>query len=529
MQNDVSVLGSKFQVGPGVSGGIGEDHRFMSNSPLVVLDSQGTAQPRLAAEVPSREQGTWTLNPDGTMATTWRLRPSAVWHDGQPVTPRDLVFALQVYLDPEIAVVNRHPERLVDRIDPLDDQTFTIYWKQPYVWANRLLGEQLEPLPEHLLGPLYGRGDKVAFQNAPFWTSTSYVGNGPYVLVDRVEGVERIYRAFDRYYLGRPRIDEVIVRFLSDQNTVLANVLSGAVDATTSSTLNQQSGAILKQEWDRTGEGRLLDTLSSFIFGEFQHHPERAQPSALLDSRVRRAISHGIDRVALNEVSSTGRAPTPEVPMHPDDPLYPRVLQAISSYPFDPGRALNLLEEGGWSKRGDRLTDANGEPFRLDIKTVARSDNELRVRIMASYLSALGMEISQTVLSVAEDADREQRARFPGMGLHTVSTMEVPEGLADFTSEECARPENRFAGRNRRCWSNPEFDRLFRFATSTLDERVRAESTVQMLKLLTEDAAIVPLTYSIHNMAVRKGLVGPVPRWHAQRGTTWNIHEWRWS
>lgn len=529
VQNDVSVLATKLQVGPGVSGGVGHDLSALSNSPLVVLDGQGMPQPRLAAELPSREQGTWTIHPDGTMATTWRIRPNARWHDGQPVTSRDFAFALQVYLDPEVAVIHRNPERLVERIEAVDDATFIIHWNQFYRSANRLIVEELEPLPEHILAAVYERGDKTGFQNASFWTTPSYVGNGPYVLTDRTEGIQRVYRAFDEYVLGRPKIDEVVVRMMPDQNSLLANLLSGAVDATTSTTLNQQSGLTLQQEWDRTGDGRLVNTLATFIFAEFQHHPERVQQPALLDVRVRRAIAYGIDRVALNAVVSGGRAPTPEAPMHPADPLYPRADQFTARYPYDVARALSLLEEAGWRKPTGKLVDGDGEPFRVNARTVARADNETVVRIMAGDLTALGMDVAQTTLSVAEDSDREQRARFPGLGLHTVSTMEVPEGLADFTTAECATADNRWTGRNRRCWSNAEFDRLFRFATTTVDGQVRADSTVQMLRLFAEDVAIVPLTYYIHNIAARRGLAGVSPHWHAQRGSTWFIHEWRWE
>lgn len=46
VQNDVTVLATKLQVGPGVSGGVGHDLSALSNSPLVVLDGRGMPQPR---------------------------------------------------------------------------------------------------------------------------------------------------------------------------------------------------------------------------------------------------------------------------------------------------------------------------------------------------------------------------------------------------------------------------------------------------------------------------------------------------
>ena len=46
--------------------------------------------PWLAESLPATERGTWTINQDGTMVTTYRLRPNVRWHDGVPLTSRDL-------------------------------------------------------------------------------------------------------------------------------------------------------------------------------------------------------------------------------------------------------------------------------------------------------------------------------------------------------------------------------------------------------------------------------------------------------
>src|SRR5689334_7922481 len=69
------------------------EFNFLMSSPLVLLDEHGAPSPLLAAEQPSRDNGTWVVNPDGTMTTTWHIRDNAKWHDGQPVTAQDFVFA----------------------------------------------------------------------------------------------------------------------------------------------------------------------------------------------------------------------------------------------------------------------------------------------------------------------------------------------------------------------------------------------------------------------------------------------------
>ena len=94
---------------------------------------------------------------------------------------------------------------------------------------------------------------------------------------------------------------------------------------------------------------------------------------------------------------------------------------------------------------------------------------------------------------------------------------------------ECPDPSRRYTGGNRGCWSNPEFDRLYEVASTSLDQAERGRAVVQALRIITEDVGLIGLFYTSENVPVRKGLVGPGPRWPGQIGNTWNVHEWQWT
>lgn len=503
------------------------EFNFLSNSPLAVLNERGVALPLLAAELPSQDTGTWTVRPDGTMETTWKLKPNARWHDGRPVAPKDFVFALKVYTDPALPVRERVPEQFMDRIVPSDAQTFVIHWKQPYPWANELVSRQLEALPEHIMGAIHEAGDHDAFLNHSFWSSTDYVGNGPYRLLEWDRGAQLVYRAFDDYFMGRPKIDQVIFRIISDTNTVLANVLGGAVDATVGITLGQQAGVTVRNQWGGSGLGEVKVTPVRFRYVQIQLDPTRTQQPGLLDPRVRRGIVHGIDRATLAETVTEGTSTSTEIPVSPNDPLYREAEASAARYPYDLSRALALLDEAGWAKRGDALANAAGQPFNLDVRTTAGVDNESEMSIISADLSKLGMQISQTVVPQSRIRDSEYRVTFPGLNT-TAQSINIPGILAVATSAQCATAERRFTGSNRGCWQNSEFDRLYLVASSSLDARERSQAVVQALKALTEDVGVFGLSYNSENIAVRRGLVGPGPRWPAQVGNTWNVHEWQW-
>src|SRR5262249_46048267 len=141
---------------------------------LAILDGDGSLRPVLAQDVPTLENGRWKLDADGSMETTWRLRPNLVWQDGRPFTTDDLLFTAQVDQDREVPRVNRSDAYAsISSIDASDASTLVIRWRQPYIDADRmysLFSTSGLPLPRQLLEAPY-QDDKAGFMNLPYWTS----------------------------------------------------------------------------------------------------------------------------------------------------------------------------------------------------------------------------------------------------------------------------------------------------------------------------------------------------------------------
>src|SRR5581483_11637763 len=69
---------------------------------LSTLDHSGSLTPLLGEAVPSIDNGLWTVHPDGTMDTTYRIREGARWQDGSPFTSDDLLFTARVAHDRDV-------------------------------------------------------------------------------------------------------------------------------------------------------------------------------------------------------------------------------------------------------------------------------------------------------------------------------------------------------------------------------------------------------------------------------------------
>src|SRR5205823_10656276 len=86
------------------------------------------------------------------------------------------------------------------------------------------------PLPKHVVEPQY-QDDKSGYHDWPFWTA-QFVGTGAFRVKEFVQSDHMTLQANDRFVLGRPKIDEIEVKFIRDSNTRVANVLAGAVELT---------------------------------------------------------------------------------------------------------------------------------------------------------------------------------------------------------------------------------------------------------------------------------------------------------
>src|SRR5207249_1063834 len=108
-----------------------------------------------------------------------------------------------------------------------------------------------------------------------------------------------VFEAFDQYFLGRPKLDTVRVRIFGDERVLLASLLAGAIDIVMDSTLTAEEGAQLKERWEASGEGRVLNKTSGQRVLDPQWRPAYQAEPAVFDLRVRQALYMGLDRPAI--------------------------------------------------------------------------------------------------------------------------------------------------------------------------------------------------------------------------------------
>ena len=281
---------------------------------LFVPDADGTLAPDLAIY--------WDFDPERLLWTI-RLRGDGRFHDGQPVTARDVAYSFNQWLK----AVTSELDAAVDRVVPLSDTAVGLYLRKPDpAILQKLWFCEIVPHPD--------RG-RVDYYRHP-------VGSGPFAFQDRNGEREIRLRAHAAYHGGQPVLDGVVFYYQPDREKAWTRLLGGQTD--------------------------IAQEISPWNY-------DMTQPIA--DPTVRRALAHAIDREHIVSHILEGYGTVANGPMGVDSPYHD---PAVAPPAYDPAEALTLLAWAGWARRAtDHRLCKDGRPFAFTLRVFEESQVEKRV------------------------------------------------------------------------------------------------------------------------------------------------------
>jgi peptide/nickel transport system substrate-binding protein len=498
--------------------------RRVFNAGLALQDGESRFRPYLAESIPTLNTDSWIVNADGTMMTTWKLKPDLTWHDGQPLTADDFVFAWQVYTSPSFGISKSLPHSLMEDVSSPDARTVVIRWRQPYPDAAELDEQEFAPLPAHLLKSVYAQeGENLP--NQPFWT-TDYVGAGPY-RVDRWEAGAFIdAAAFAGHVLGSPKIERLHITWGADFNANLATLLAGEADMPADDSIRVEQGLVLEQEWNarHAGTVQYRPTLPRFI--QVQHRAEYANPQAVRDVRVRRALASAMDKQLINQTLFGGKGITSDSLIYPTLDYYLQVEKAVAKYPYDVRRAEQLMQDAGFARDAEGFWTSSSESrLNFEVRNIQSAQNDAERSIIADNWRRAGFEVTEDVFTPSQTRDGQVLGTFRSLSITSAAAVKEGLNLEDYTCERVSRPETRWFGTNRGGWCNAAYDRLINSFVSALDPDLRHQLVAQADQVLTEDLGIIPLHFNPGVIAYTAGLTGLNVK-TPDSDVSWNIYEW---
>src|SRR6266852_6210568 len=295
--------------------------------------------------------GTFIVEPD--LAERWEevddttyifhLRKGVKWHNKPPVNGRELVaedvkFTFDRFLT-ETANVDRYILESVDRVEVVDRYTVKFLLKEPYVW---LLDVLANPRSMWLIAP------EVVEKFGDLKQAEHAIGTGPFLLERYEPNVKTVFKRNPDYFLpGQPYVDSVEWLVVDDASAGLAMYRTGQLDAGPWHwwAVRQQDLEALKKTHPNLMYQDFLSIVSHAIY-------MRTDQAPFNDVRVRRAISHAIDRQGIIDAVFIRGALTPAVSRGLPEwsPRIDELGAGAKYYQHDPKEAKRLLAEAGFPK-----------------------------------------------------------------------------------------------------------------------------------------------------------------------------------
>ncbi|MEF3353687.1 ABC transporter substrate-binding protein [Paenibacillus sp. GYB006] len=431
------------------------------------INGDGTYSNHLAESIDVSEDG---------LKYTFKLKPGVTYTDGTPATVKDFYFSLKVLHDKSydgpsdaLSYYIKGGQEYYDGkaneisgVTIVDENTVEVEVTEVTALTKDFLGD-IPFLPEAYYGKDYKQGnlDSVkALNDKP-------IGSGQYVMKSFQPGQQVIFEANENYFLGAPKIKNVIYKSTTDE-TKLAMLTSGEIDMD-----------MVTVDEDNVEEVQTLGFLDLNIFptngyGYVGMNHERAK---FQDPKVRQALVYGLNRAEIVEAVYGKFADVINIPQSKESWAY--TSEGIEAYDFDIEKAKSLLDEAGWTVGKDGIREKDGEKFTIDFSGTAENPVvDALLPIMIANYQELGIKVNAETLDFNAILDKLDKSEYD-MYFMAWGLTPDPDGTV-YTTD---------GAQNRVHYSNKEYDDLMKQGKKTLDVEKRKEIYAQAYQVLNKDIA----------------------------------------
>ena len=410
----------------------------------------------------------WSVSPDG-QTYTFKVRPNVSFHDGTPLTSRDVKATFDRLRAPPDGVISIRKALFAD--------IATIETPDPTTVVMKLTAPDISFL-ETVALPYNCIYSAARLAEDPNFPAKKVMGSGPFVFVEHINGSQWTGKKFEKYWdQGKPYLDGFRAVFIKSTAVVTA-MQGGQIQAEFRSISPGERAQLVGALKDRmTVQEAPWVCKIDLLFN--------SQSKPFDDERVRRALSMAIDRWAGSDALSKITIVKPvSGPLLPGSPLAltPDQLAELPGFGREPEKARaeakRLLGEAGVPALKFKLINRNvNHPFTpVGVYVI---DQWRRIGVMAEHQQ---LDVSQQKGSIANGEYQVALDAF------CADTDDPKPLLLQYLSKERS-PRN--MTRNQ----NPEFDALYDKFNAATDAKERAALAVEMQRRVLTAANSVPVLW----------------------------------
>ncbi|WP_170979375.1 ABC transporter substrate-binding protein [Roseomonas sp. HF4] len=420
-------------------------------------------------------------------ASTWefRLREGVTFHDGTPLRPADVAFSLRRAGEARGLRTYSAQMRSVVGVEEVDARTVRIRTDGP----SPLLPNNLASI---MIVSAAAVGDSATEDD--FNGGRAAVGTGPYRWVRFNRGADVTIERAARHWAPPEPWQRVVYRFIPNDSARVSALLAGdieVVDAVPPALYGRvRSDPRFNLVTSTSGFNFYLYVdsgreVSPFVTGA---DGQPLSPNPLRDVRVRRALSHALNRVGLAERAMEGGA---EAAGQIAPAGYIGHVPDLGIPAYDPARARALLAEAGYPQGFGLTLQCTADRFAGDARSC---------QAIGQMFTAIGIRTEVEALPASIFFRRANRAPAAGGPEFSLSgsmffttTGAAPEGMN--TILRTYNPAERQGASNRGRYSDATLDALLERIEGTLDDTEREALTQQAVRRVMEDVGIIPVFF----------------------------------
>lgn len=408
----------------------------------------------------------WTVSEDGC-EFIFNLRKDVIFHNGQEFTAEDVVFSLDRILDPNTASPRTWVlEKIAgasERMKGESEKTSGINALDKYRVSIRL-NEPFAPFMSLLTTPacyILPSKSKDTFKSSDFFDKP--VGTGPFFVKDRVRDSYIHLAVNEKYFLGKPKVDNMLVRIIPENLKAELEFECDSIDL-----LQLYPSNFNRFRDNEKYKNRIVNVPALNVW--YIGFNNQAEP--FNNVKIRKALNLLIDREKIIEAIYSGRA-VPAIGSIP--PGISGYNSADTGIGFKPEEGLKLLAEAGYNK---------DNPLKFELYQKNQQSAFEITRFIQGELKKYNVIIETKPMewSALKDAINKGEAKAFFMNWFG----DYPDG------ENFLNPlfhsKNWGSGGNRAKFKNDEVDALIEEAVKITDENLRSQAYDKINRKVVEQA-----------------------------------------
>jgi dipeptide transport system substrate-binding protein len=438
----------------------------------------------------------WAVSPDSKVVT-FKLRHGVKFHSNANFKPTRDFNADDVLFSWNRMADDNHPfhkmtagqtyayfddmgmKNIVDKVEALDKYTVRFTLKRP---EAPFLADMAMDFASINSAEYF---DTMMKKGTPNAADIYPIGTGPFEFVSYQKDATIRYKAFDQYWKGRPKVDNLIFSITRDATARYAKLKTGECQA-----MAFPKPADLA-EMQKDPQLNVLQKQGLNI-GYIAFNVEKKPFDNKL---VRQALNMATNKEAILKAVYQGQG---QVAKNPIPPTLWSYNDAVKDYPYDPAKAKEMLAQAGYP---------NGFEVDLWYLPVTRPYNPDGKR-MAEMIQADWEKVGvKAKLVTYEWAEYRKRSK----------TGEQPVMMFGWSGDN-GDPDNFFVpllgceavkgGGNVARWCNKSFEDLVIKAAQTPNKTERAKLYEQAQVIFKEEAPWITLAHSVRFDPIRKEVKG---------------------